>query len=331
MKMQGYADVINHIIVLRKQEETTYKCFDYLSPEFQQQQALQEDAMKNCLGRIRPNATFMDETWREKICEWAYNIVDYFNYDRTLVFICMNYLDRYAMKRRVDTKTYQLAAMTALFLVVKTYESRSSSRILDVRSLAKLSQSTFSENSIIAMEMEMLQMLEWNLFPPTAHTFAMNLNNILLAIIYSIKDCPKPSLNARQEVTELSRFLTELSVCDYFFVTQHPSTVAIASLLIAVEVVGQDEYDPSLIQIFLQRLYHETRLNGYSPEVQECKARLRSTYEEGGFSKPVHEIPCDAAMQDSSNRDEDEETVKEDDSDSLNYIPSPVCVSGVNN
>ena len=326
--MLGYADLINHTIVLRKQEEKTYKCFDFLSPDFQQQQALQEDAMQNCLGRIRPNATFMDETWREKICEWAYNIVDYFNYDRTLVFVCMNFLDRYAMKRRVDTKTYQLAAMTALFLVVKTYEPRSSSRILDVGSLAKLSQSTFSENSIIAMELEMLQMLEWNLFPPTTHTFAMNLSNILLSIIYSIEDCPKPSLNARQEVEELSRFLTELSVCDYFFVTQNPSSVGIASLLIAVEVVGQEEYDPSLIQIFLQRLYHETSINGYSPEVQECKARLRSTYEEGGFSKPVQEIHCDSAIQD-CNRDDDEETVKED-SDSLNCIPSPVCVSGVN-
>ena len=119
--MHGYADTIDHVNVLRRQEETAYRCFDYLSPEFQQQQAIQEEFLHNCLGRIKPNANFMSESWRDKICEWAYNIVDYFNYDRELVFICMNFLDRYAMKRRVDTKTYQLAAITALFLVVKIY------------------------------------------------------------------------------------------------------------------------------------------------------------------------------------------------------------------
>ncbi len=325
--MHGYADTRDHVIVLRKQEETTYKCIDYLSQDFQQCQAMQEESMQNCLGRVRPDATFMNETWRDKICEWAYNIVDYFNYDRELVFICMNYLDRYAMKRRVDTKTYQLAAITALFLVVKTYEPRSSSRMLDVSSLAKLSQSTFSEETIIAMEMELLQMLQWNLYPPTAYTFATHLNKMLFDITHDLEDCPKPSSSVNEEVTELTRFLTELSVCDYFFVTHLPSTVGIASLLNAIDVVGHEEYCQSLIQIFIQRVYQETGLNIYSSEVQECRQRLKATFVESGFSKPSQDTTNNTSRQ-QKNQDEDEETVTGE-TDSLNGIPSPVCVAGV--
>lgn len=327
--MYGYTDVIDHVNVLRKQEETTYRCFDYLSQEFQEHQAMQEESLQNCLGRIRPNATLMNETWRDKICEWTYNIVDYFKYDRELVFVCMNFLDRYAMKRRVDTKTYQLAAITALFLVVKTYQPRSSSRMLDVSALAKLSQSNFDEGIIVAMELELLHMLEWNLFPPTAHTFATQLNKILLQMTRCVEECfPQPSSSATQEVIELTRFLTELSVCDYFFVTQLPSTVGIASLLNAIDLVGQDEFCKPLIQSFIRRVYEDTGLNAYSSEVQECRQRLQATFVESGFSK-VKEESTTHNNNSTRQNNEDDETVK-DEADSLNGIPSPVCVSGAN-
>lgn len=325
--MQRYSTAIDHVNVLRQQEETTYRCFDYLAPEFQQYQSTLEDSMQNCLGRIRPNANFMNESWRDKICEWAYNIVDYFNYDRELVFVCMNYLDRYAMKRRVDTRTYQLAAITALFLVVKIYEPRSSSRVLDVSSLAKLSQSTFSEDTIVSMELELLRILKWNLFPPTAYTFARYLNKILVEIASKEEECTRPSASSRQEVTELSRFLTELSVCDYFFVPHKPSTVGIAALLNAIEIVNDEDYSPTLIHIFIQRVYQQTEINAQSSEVQECRARLQATFVESGFSKPSLKTTSNASEQ-SFNQDADDETVKGE-ADSLNGIPSPVCVSGV--
>ena len=191
--------LVEHILILRRQEESTYKCFNYLDRDFQHKQA-REEATSNFLGSpISPDESFMNESWREKICEWTYKIIDYFQYDRELAFICMNYLDRYAMTRRVNTKIYQLAAITSLFLTIKIHEPRSSHQRyqLDISSLVRLSQSVFNEASILAMEREMLQMLNWHLFPPTSGTFAQ----YLFQIFNSIK---KNHSSTFQEFTERS-------------------------------------------------------------------------------------------------------------------------------
>ena len=44
----------------------------------------------------------MNEHWREKICEWKYNVVDCFNLDREVVSISMFFLDKYLEKHFVN-------------------------------------------------------------------------------------------------------------------------------------------------------------------------------------------------------------------------------------
>ena len=320
---QSLLGMIEHVTILRTQEENTYKCVDYLSPGYQQaQQARGAVTPSSCLGPISPASSFMNETWREKICEWSYNIVDYFNYDRELVFVCMNYLDRYAMKRRVDTKTYQLAAMTSLFIVMKIYEPRSSSRLLDVSSLTKLSQSTFDERSILAMEREMLQTLQWHLYPPTSRRFTIYLSNFLSSVSSSdtINIPPPPGAKAIEEVNELARFFTELSVCDYFYVTHNASTIGLASLLNAIDVVGEDEFPPEYKLQFIQIVHYETGLNAYSNNSKQCRTRLHATFIQGGFSKQSGSSSAPSSHT-NKNSSDDPRLINEE-------IPSPICVSG---
>mmetsp|Transcript_4975 Transcript_4975/g.7686 ORF Transcript_4975/g.7686 Transcript_4975/m.7686 type:complete len:119 (-) Transcript_4975:299-655(-) len=103
----------------------------------------------------------------------------------------------------------------------------------------------------------------------------------------------------KHEVLELSRFLTELSVCYYFFALEKPSSVALASILIAMEEMRMDR------SIFEERMKSLLDLELDAEEIVECRSRLHDLYHHGGYS-------CETDM-----AAECPERV------------SPVCVSGV--
>eukprot|EP00957_Ditylum_brightwellii_P156464 11907594-Ditylum_brightwellii.AAC.1 len=56
------------------------------------------------------------EDWRLKICNWAYDVVDHFKYDREAVALAMSYLDRfmdYSISNglHLSKKCFQLSAI----------------------------------------------------------------------------------------------------------------------------------------------------------------------------------------------------------------------------
>jgi hypothetical protein len=340
----------DHIDILKRQEETTYKCLDYLSLDYQTQQTRQSVPNTCLLGskiQINNNSDIvMQEVWREKICEWSYNLIDYFNYDREFVSLSMNFLDRYVMRKQVDTKTYQLAAMTSIFIVVKMYQPRCSALQLDVSSFVKLSQSAFNEDNILAMEREIFETLEWRLFPPTPNTFMRHLWTLVIP--------PLPrSRNSRgdhkelEEIMELARFFTELSVCDYFFVTHKPSTIGVASLFIAIDATIGDGCLPSGLskETFMERVFVHTGISFLTDSnLQACLSKLERTYRDS-FSNQQQEQQnstdteaknSDSAVANSNSssaviQDDDKESIKNGNDSTRNEqytIPSPVCVSG---
>jgi len=335
--------VIERIGMLRKQDETVYKCTDYLSQEYQTRQHNREEhphhiyssqPSDRSLGSTSystvSSRNSMTVAWRDKICEWYYTIVDYFNYDREIVFVCMKNLDRYSMKRALDPKTYQLAAMASLFIVIKVYEPSNSNRRIDVGSLRRLSQNVFSEESILLMETDMLKSLSWFIFPPTSLTFAKNLSSLLSSLMEEY-DTLKVSPRAIHEVQELTRFLTELSVCDYSYVRHFSSTIGLASFLNAIELVAEKDvycgqFSTDLMEAFVQRLFYLTGLNASSPEVQECRFQLRETYIQGGFyqgaqSEEDHHLDSNYPSSNQSSKNTDSEPA------AVGCIPSPVCIS----
>lgn len=92
-------------------------------------------------------------------------------------------------------------------------------------------------------------------------------------------------MDARHDVLELARFLTELSVIDYFFVLHRPSVVALAAVSSAMATT------PGVPESAIGELYDELRrvpdLEPETPEVQECRERLRLLYVQGGYSRPA--------------------------------------------
>ena len=91
-------------------------------------------------------------------------------------------------------------------------------------------------------------------------------------------------MDARHDVLELARFLTELSVLDYFFISFKASSVALASLLNAMHEI--QEVPDGVIKDFSKEAQRVVGLDTSSQEVLLCRDRLQSLYAQGGYSRP---------------------------------------------
>ena len=314
-------DISQRLKVMRRQEASHYTIPDYLKAEFQQKlreaaeaDATAEDSVERAAADSRAavpssvddaasaaagannnegggpaaadgssssaggsstNAT-INELWREKICEWCYQVVDHFDFNREVVSVAMNYLDRYLATRTVNRRIFQLAAMTALYLAIKLFEPGK----LRMSSLIDLSRGYFMAEHIVTMEDSMLQSLKWHVHPPTAFAFCRDFMRLVSGDI---------SPRARHDVNELARFMTELSVCDYWFITKKPSSIALAALINAIELQGPRRVAPRYKVEFLHRVVELGMDIASDDEIIECYERLREMYIAGGYTPNLEE------------------------------------------
>jgi lipoyl(octanoyl) transferase len=155
----GTMDLSDLINVMVQQELSIYKTQDYLQPEFQEKIALQSVKDFPMLSNFSVGSSSssssspINEFWREKICEWSFQVVDHFNFSREVVCVSIHMLDRFLSTRSVDKNTFQLAAMTTLFVSIKLSEPGR----LSMRSMIELSRGYFKVEQMVAMEMTILR------------------------------------------------------------------------------------------------------------------------------------------------------------------------------
>lgn len=113
--------------------------------------------------------------WRRKICQWSFKVIDHFKIDREVVSGAMNILDRYVAKEtnaicgdsmnicedrgsleNIDSRTFQLAAMTSLYLSIKLADydegQYAMQKKLRLDSFVELSRGQFCADEITKME-----------------------------------------------------------------------------------------------------------------------------------------------------------------------------------
>ena len=277
---------MDQIRTMLRQEVTSFGTIDYLSISHQHNLSLpcldevaSTGSSAHCATSTTTgsdsNSTAITEVWREKICEWCYQVIDHFDFSREIVAITMNYLDRYLATNIVNKKVFQLAAMTALFLSVKIHEPSK----LSMSSMIELSRGCFSVQQMVAMEVSLIRGLRWFLHPPTAHSYVQRF--LLLVPISEMI-----TANCLYEVLELSRFLVELSVIDYFFVTQRPSHIALAAIANAMEAIATipSQSQAQVLQ-FLQRM-HNIEM-GASSSIVDCRDRIQLLFAlQGSLAAP---------------------------------------------
>ena len=237
------------------------------------------------LNNNNDDTSTMYVEWRSKICEWSYRVVDHFGYDREIVAVAMNCFDRYlahtgGASASIESRTYQLAAMTSLYVATKLHADRSEKgqdnatsnrkKMLRVSSFVQLSRDQFSPRDIAVMEKHLLQVLQWRVNPPTPMLFVGHLLRIMPA--FAKPDSTSTSAASRDGnadatsqqhralvihvLHELARYLTELSTfLPPSYTAKSSSEVAYASIHLALDLLSPVTALPTQVRTeYLARL-----------------------------------------------------------------------------
>lgn len=191
----------------------------------------------------------VDKSCRTKMVRWMMSVVDFCEFDRECASVAAAHLDRFlssespaSRRASLDKRTYQLAAVSSLYLAIKTVESRT---VLSPDAVADISDGEYSEDEVVRMESDILQALGWRVHGPTAMEFA--------SYLLAVSNYPG-ALDSHQDesLMEVIRYQVELSTLDYKSSLFRPSVVAVAALCNALECDGESSLDTA--ESFVQSL-----------------------------------------------------------------------------
>lgn len=179
---------------------------------------------------------------------------------------------------------FQLVAMSSIYLAIKIHSPKK----VTMRSIASTGNGLITVKHIEAMELSIIETLNWHLFPPTCVSFIENFYPLLVSSTNTTSSStsssddnnmyhPSSSYHNDERLVdalEFSRFLAELSVCAYPFVSVKPSSIAIAAILYSMEYFGL----PEDLRCAFQMYAADASLDVNSTEVGACGKLLRRVY-----------------------------------------------------
>lgn len=260
---------------------------------------------------------------RQKMIDWYFQIAKFCNFNTETVSIATSYLDRFVAATVRTTKTttkgesgigvgvgsnneflvndashFQLAGMTAFYIAVKIHETEK----MDLTILSNLSQGIYTQYEFESMEIQMLNVLQWSLNPPTELEFVRQFLCILsssdrLKLITTnghdgdgdnnnIYHYSSLTMIIKDKIYELSKFQTELSLKDHRLITTKKSIIAFALFINSLESSAffHHRHNRNLIGDIGCFLSNITNIDMCSTEFLEAKYLLRVSLNEEIYS-----------------------------------------------
>jgi Cyclin, N-terminal domain len=174
-----------------------------------------------------------------------FEVVDHFNFDRELVGIAMDFLDRSVSRSSVGPvgeREYQLSAIASVFLAVKLHNglrSDSGGRLqLGLGTLVELSRRNYTEDLIQEAERKIASSVDWYLNPPTPLQYITH----SLRLLPRWSDSGPLGMSSYREfvtaVYDTAKYLTEVASFSLALAFEaDASTIAYATLLSATSIV----------------------------------------------------------------------------------------------
>jgi hypothetical protein len=223
-----FPDVAESLAVMMQKERTVYTRRDYLSNI--------RAAVSSSIGIGLQKANLLDKEDRAKMVDWCYCVVDMCQLDRETVAVAMDMVDRFlsssnnskksivvAMDVLGDRIQFQLLTLTALYISIKI----SSNLVLGSNFFSVISRDLYTLQEIEAMELVLLKELAWCISPPTCVQISYHIVSLISTQVTFDK-------NAWAAILDEVDHQAEHAVRHYDFVTQRPSTVAMAAIFNAL-------------------------------------------------------------------------------------------------
>eukprot|EP00339_Tiarina_fusa_P001851 CAMPEP_0117015324 /NCGR_PEP_ID=MMETSP0472-20121206/12267_1 /TAXON_ID=693140 ORGANISM="Tiarina fusus, Strain LIS" /NCGR_SAMPLE_ID=MMETSP0472 /ASSEMBLY_ACC=CAM_ASM_000603 /LENGTH=307 /DNA_ID=CAMNT_0004719105 /DNA_START=95 /DNA_END=1020 /DNA_ORIENTATION=- len=266
-------DLLERLDILLDQESSAYRTEDYLAPDFQwrisQRKANDTTPLSSSLSSSSSNVSGINEVGGRGYASGRIISLRPVSGGSDHIDSLSRQIPLYPLRYK---KALPASSDDYFDIAIKLYEPGT----LSMKSMIDLSRGFFTVDQMAEMEMDILRSLSWRVHPPTAYCFT---KHILFLLPYT-----SVSIETRYEILEVSRFLSELSVFDYFFVMHRPSSVGLASILNAMNAVPT--VSTSAVEGMKAELLRIPGLNPDSPDVMDCCERLEMLYAQGGYSRP---------------------------------------------
>lgn len=192
----------------------------------------------------------VDKKCRARMLDWCIKMVDYFEIDRSIVFVAAWYQDRYlatemGKSANLCRATFRTVTVTALYLAIKLRIPHRWN--VTAQAFAQLCQGSVSGSEITEMESNILFALGWHVNPP----LAMEYIEVYLDLIFNFKkssmrrssSCVLPSCvqedaslrELKDRILELVQYQLHFSLHDKRLLQVRSSVIATASILNSLE------------------------------------------------------------------------------------------------
>ncbi|KAH9388616.1 PREDICTED: G2/mitotic-specific cyclin-B3-like [Rhagoletis zephyria] len=215
----------------------------------------------------------LTDKMRAVLVDWMVEVQQNFELNHETLYLAVKFVDHYLMKESITRARFQLLGLTAVFVACKLDE-----RIFPtIDDFIYISDDAYTREDFIAMEIELLKVLDFNLNFPLSYSF-----------LRRFARCASQSI----ETLTLARYILESSLLDYSVVDELDSKKAAASLLLALKMKnlkwndslvfysGYSECDLESLVVILNRLIstpskYENIRNKYSDKVFFEVAKLK--------------------------------------------------------
>lgn len=207
----------------------------------------------------------LEGLWRKILLDWMSYVVDHCSLQRQSVAAAAYYLDVAMSKGLVVTREeHQLAAACALQLSLKLFDST----VIRIEKLCKLGRGVFTEKDVADMEYRILEAMQWQAHPPSTYCFLRQYELLLPS---------KMSLLSREIMNEATSVVANLTVADHKYNQYHPSELSYAIMLMAMELLQENEFPVQQRQFFILRMSRVGKIDSNSPAVLKAFEDLKET------------------------------------------------------
>ncbi|MES1909345.1 MAG: hypothetical protein MHM6MM_002100 [Cercozoa sp. M6MM] len=189
-------------------------------------------------GQYMPQRNYMDKQpdinrrMRAILVDWLVEVHFKFGLKPETLYLTVHIVDRFLEKKQVSKSKLQLVGCTAM-LIASKYEEIFAP---EIRDFVYISDSAYTREDIIEMEIEMCDALDYELTVPTAYHFVKRFFRAAGADAES------------QRVRNLAFYMMELTFSKYHMLQFKPSMIAASALYLAIKLVHHKRWSDDLIR-----------------------------------------------------------------------------------
>jgi len=231
-------------------------------------------AKANQQTSFSPEAALQNYAWREKVAQWCYDIADYLEIAREIVYTAIHILDRHLalnhQNGHINKTSYEAASISSLYLAIRI----SGAANIAVPDLLRMCRSSLSVRDVVSTGKRILGCL---CFDDEVVTPAALIRSFIGILEHYV------DFETIMSLFDLSSYLVEISVCEPKFSSISAAKIALAAMVVSLE---QTKTTMRSAHPFIRVLEEETQIDVESQEFQSVRALLLSSYRQSHGNCP---------------------------------------------